>query len=98
MHIQSPWSIRIPGISRNLSVNEVESIKEKSKSAFFFVVGAAVIASEWTLRKSTDVVSDVAVAMADTHKSYVDKVRSSAFLHKAISTVEPRTTPVVAID
>jgi len=90
-HTQSAWSVRVPGVSRNLSQEEVNHIAEKGKFCFFFAVGCGVVGTEWLLRKSTDVVSDLATAMADVHTAYVTKVRESETLVKGVQAVEPET-------
>jgi hypothetical protein len=91
MHIQSAWSIRIPGISRNLSQHEVDAISNKGKQVFFFALGCAVVGAEVALRFTTNVVSDAGEALADVHTAYVTKVRSNETLVKSLQTVEPRT-------
>jgi hypothetical protein len=98
MHIQSAWSVRIPGVSRNLSQDEVNKISEKGKHLFFFVVGCGLKATELVLRKSTDGVSDLGVAMADVHTLFVTKVRESEFLVKSLQAVEPRTVQYATMD
>jgi len=47
-HVQSAWSIRIPGISRNLSQKEVDVIKSKVKETTEAVVSLVAPAADMT--------------------------------------------------
>jgi hypothetical protein len=91
MHMPSAWSLRIPGVSRNLSVDEVETIKSKGKNACFFVFGVGIIVGEIVLRKTADVVLDAGNAIHDAHTEYITKVRKNPTLLKSVAVVEPRT-------
>lgn len=95
MHKQSPWSVRIPGLSRNLSVQEVESIKEKGRSVTYFVLGCGVLLGEIALRKTANAFNVASEAIADVHTGYVSKVEDTPVLSEAVRVVETRNAVIV---
>lgn len=95
-HNASAWSVRIPGVSRNLSQDEVNVLKEKGMSIFKKVasisvdvaaitVGLTVMGGEIALRKTAYGLDVASVFVAGTHDKYCKKVVSKQYLSESLA-------------